>query len=818
MSPRKLVLCVVDSLRTDKLLEAVGQGLAPTFGALVERGTLIGDCVSSFPSVTPVCNSEIVTGVRPDRHRISGSNWYSAVERRYIEYGSSFEATRAFGLFRTLYDIVYNMNMSHLSPEVETVFERLGDRGLRSACTPFLIYRGRSRHELGLEGLLRRVALAANFRHAIWGPDELFYGELYASRALDCRPTLARPGTRDEYSACVGRELVREDLYDFLLFSLPDNDYHSHQLGPEAQVESIARADGALAEIVDAAGGLERFLASQRRDPDRRPRADQGRAPARPDRGASLPVGDARAQRAAGPRRARGQPDRPRRGRLRARPRSPRRTGARRGPRAARGHGRGGPVRLAGLGRWAVVQRAGCVAPVPAGDGAGRPARRRLGDRGRSRGARRRGGRGALRLRSLSGRARPAVGGAARAARGRHPGLGRRGLGAGGLGWGHPLPAAAATARSPPATRSARCCSAGWSPGPRPGASSGRSATSPGWSSSISAPRRRRDPTRPAALRSGRRVADRPASEQGIASPPAAGALARAADRSFAFLRRMHLATRKPANWLQLFKFALVGASGYVVNLVVFALLAEGAGVHHIPAAIGRLRRRGDQQLPARTGTGPSTPPTGTPAFRRRASSPSACSGSGSTSSSSSCSSRRPGSPSSRRRRSRSRSRCRSTSSATSCGRSAAAEARRRPRRRGRRPAGVRRGAGPRRRLLPRPGAARVPAAHPARMGRRRPSRGQGRRPRSRGDRAGGAARPARTSVVASDDGRGWQVGVQRRGDRGGTGDRRPVGARGPRVVDGRPGRVADGARLRRASSGTCSTPPTSGCRSAPCS
>jgi Type I phosphodiesterase / nucleotide pyrophosphatase len=258
--PRKLVLCMVDSLRTDKLEETVAEGLAPTFAALLRRGILIGDCVSSFPSVTPVCCSEMTTGVRPDGHWISGMNWYHRAEHRYVEYGSSFEATRAFGLFRSLYDTVYNMNMSHLSDEVETIFERLADHGVRTACTPFLIYRGRTRHELGLEGLLRRVAVAATFRHATWGPDELFYGELYSSRKVPCKPTLARPGTRDEYSACCGRELAEEGLYDFLLFSLPDNDFHSHKYGPDGQVESISRADAALGELVDAWGGLDRFL------------------------------------------------------------------------------------------------------------------------------------------------------------------------------------------------------------------------------------------------------------------------------------------------------------------------------------------------------------------------------------------------------------------------------------------------------------------------------------------------------------------------------------------------------------------------------
>jgi type I phosphodiesterase/nucleotide pyrophosphatase len=255
----KLVLVVVDSLHPENLDRAIDEGAAPTFASLVERGTLIRDCVSSFPSVTPVCTAEIATGVGPDRHWVPGMNWYHRAERRYVEYGSSFEATRAFGIFRALYDTVYNLNMSHLSPEVDTVFERLQDAGLRTACTPFLIYRGRTRHEVGLEGLLRRVALAANFHHAVWGPDELFYGELYASRRVPCKPTLARPGTRDEYSACVGRELEADDLYDFMLFSLPDHDYHSHRFGPSESLDSIAYADAALGSLVEAAGGLERF-------------------------------------------------------------------------------------------------------------------------------------------------------------------------------------------------------------------------------------------------------------------------------------------------------------------------------------------------------------------------------------------------------------------------------------------------------------------------------------------------------------------------------------------------------------------------------
>jgi len=260
---RKLVLAYVDSLRTDMLQRAVAEGRAPAFELLLQRGTLVPDCVSSFPSVTPVACAEMVTGVGADRHWISGMNWYHRLERRYVEYGSSLEATRAFGVFRALYDLVYNMNLAHLSPEVETLFESLEDAGAHTACTPFLIYRGRQRHQVSLEGLMRRAVDASRlkFRHHTWGPTDLFYGDLYASRAVPCRST-SIPGNRDGYAACCAGELLKQDLYDFLLLSLPDNDHYSHRHGPEATIESIARADACFAEFAEQAGGLEDLLDS----------------------------------------------------------------------------------------------------------------------------------------------------------------------------------------------------------------------------------------------------------------------------------------------------------------------------------------------------------------------------------------------------------------------------------------------------------------------------------------------------------------------------------------------------------------------------
>jgi putative flippase GtrA len=69
------------------------------------------------------------------------------------------------------------------------------------------------------------------------------------------------------------------------------------------------------------------------------------------------------------------------------------------------------------------------------------------------------------------------------------------------------------------------------------------------------------------------------------AQPPARWQ--RAADWTWELVRRVHLGTRQPGNWVELFKFGVVGACGYVVNLTVFALLTQALDVHHVVAAVG---------------------------------------------------------------------------------------------------------------------------------------------------------------------------------------------------------------------------------------
>ncbi len=52
------------------------------------------------------------------------------------------------------------------------------------------------------------------------------------------------------------------------------------------------------------------------------------------------------------------------------------------------------------------------------------------------------------------------------------------------------------------------------------------------------------------------------------------------------FHHRVRIGVRKPANWLQLIRFASVGVSGYVVNLAAFALCVHVLNIDYKVAAV----------------------------------------------------------------------------------------------------------------------------------------------------------------------------------------------------------------------------------------
>ena len=250
MTPRPLILVIIDGLTPSMLEATIASRETPMLASLAEHGTY-RRATSVFPSLTPVCLSSIVTGAHGDVHEIPHLVWYDRREERIVEYGSSFGAVRAAGIGRTLQDTLVNMNAQHLGRSAVTLFESLADVGLRTAATNSTAYRGRTRHRS-----------AFPFLHDVLGPERFFFYNLYSSDRTGAPLSWRnRPaGSVDAYATAVGRWLVTRDAFDFFLFYLSDYDYASHEHGPDGSLPTLQRCDAAIASLVEAGGGIDAFL------------------------------------------------------------------------------------------------------------------------------------------------------------------------------------------------------------------------------------------------------------------------------------------------------------------------------------------------------------------------------------------------------------------------------------------------------------------------------------------------------------------------------------------------------------------------------
>jgi predicted AlkP superfamily pyrophosphatase or phosphodiesterase len=209
--------------------------------------------VTTFPSLTPVCLTTIATGAHPDVHHIPHLVWWHRQEQRIVEYGSSFGAIRAAGTRRSIRDTIVGMNRDHLSKDAETVYEAAERAGLMVAAVNITCYRGPHRYLPTVPGLAP----------ATFGPRRFFFYNLYESDPIGAPLSVRNraAGSVDEYAAAAGRWLVTRDGFDLLVYYLSDLDFASHAYGPDGVREQLLKTDGSVRALVDAAGGLDEFLA-----------------------------------------------------------------------------------------------------------------------------------------------------------------------------------------------------------------------------------------------------------------------------------------------------------------------------------------------------------------------------------------------------------------------------------------------------------------------------------------------------------------------------------------------------------------------------
>jgi hypothetical protein len=253
--PKKLILAVIDGLGPALLDKAIAAGRAPTLARLQEIGERTDACASTFPSLTPVCLSTLITGLHPAGTRIPSMTWYHRGEGRFVEYGSSFSATLAEGTRQMVDDVLVNLNLLHLSPRAATVFETLEDAGLVTASVNTYICRGRVRHTITRQAA-RRIARRVGIVDAVYGPRRYFFGELFWSDQTGAPRNFG--GSVDRHGGHVGRWLVTRDGFDFLFLYLYETDAAQHR-GTDV-LGAVERADASVGLLVEAAGGWGEFL------------------------------------------------------------------------------------------------------------------------------------------------------------------------------------------------------------------------------------------------------------------------------------------------------------------------------------------------------------------------------------------------------------------------------------------------------------------------------------------------------------------------------------------------------------------------------
>lgn len=263
---KKVILFVIDSLHPVVLERVLAEGKAPALHFLTKQGTYIERVISSFPTMTPVATSSMITGTWSERHAIPGFIWYNEEIRKIVDYGATWQSVLRIGPEKVLRNQLIRLNEEHLNPETPTLFETLEAGGYSTGCVNFFMHRGAHPYRVRLPFL---IALATRFglkQVKVSGPSQLILGQLIHPLLLGRlntypRGVFQRFGFNDAFSAKIAAQLVRERKQpDFLVVYFPDNDKYSHKYGPLCTGSSLEQVDRQVAVVLDEFGSWEKAL------------------------------------------------------------------------------------------------------------------------------------------------------------------------------------------------------------------------------------------------------------------------------------------------------------------------------------------------------------------------------------------------------------------------------------------------------------------------------------------------------------------------------------------------------------------------------
>jgi hypothetical protein len=231
---------------------------------LVEAGTMHERSVTIFPSITPAATTSIVTGCYPAEHGIAGASWFDQQREEIAYYGDDFWVIAREGFGEFIRDFLMRLNGERLT--APTLFEMVERTGRTAACLNYLVFRGLSAHKVSLPAALTALP-GVPFTGTVEGPSVLSLGDFvgprtpHGRRLAEKSGLFHRVGMDDASTGAMLRTLMNEgSLADITVAYFADNDYRSHEVGPHAALDVIARVDQMLAEAFEAGGGLDEVL------------------------------------------------------------------------------------------------------------------------------------------------------------------------------------------------------------------------------------------------------------------------------------------------------------------------------------------------------------------------------------------------------------------------------------------------------------------------------------------------------------------------------------------------------------------------------
>ncbi|WP_458127253.1 alkaline phosphatase family protein [Paenibacillus sp. Z3-2] len=228
----------------------------------MEHGQYYKNLVSSFPTMSVTIDSSLLTGAYSDNHRIPGLTWYSADNKKMINYGTGPMEVLKLGVSPVMTDALFHLNESHLNRELPTIYEDLARQGLKSGSINGLVYRGASAHKLSIPDWMQ-AATSLPKEINVKGPDFLSLGALSNPfQGIKNMPDglTNRMGINNDFAIEAVKYLVQSNkLPDFLFVYLPDLDRELHKDGPTG-LHGVKELDQQLQSVLDSFGSPEKAL------------------------------------------------------------------------------------------------------------------------------------------------------------------------------------------------------------------------------------------------------------------------------------------------------------------------------------------------------------------------------------------------------------------------------------------------------------------------------------------------------------------------------------------------------------------------------